>query len=483
LFLASLLLFERGRRSDRAVLFAGSGLLVGIATQFRPNLVLFAPVLAVTYFLVPPRSLRRFSQAALYVGVSFLALAPWTVRNYRLTHDFLPASTHGGVQLWYGTLQVGPYLESRADNPRSVFQIAVFDYTSLEELPLIVSALPEGCANGPIELVYWTDRDKTPQPVKPREIDGDRLIFELPGQPSPTTVHYFFQTVPADSSTIAEWTPPEGASAPFIYVVSADHLGDLDRYHELLDIFDVVRLARLIAWNEPLPPQAFWDLNDDGSVDDKDLRVAVGQLAENVGRSDSMDVVASFERQNDAYVIRLVDGSMLRIPRAFSWRVTDLEFSLGLASKLTYARRSLRELRTIGPDPSRGGWCGAVSHVAVNDVFYRSEPHLMRRYTALALDNIRRDPARFVIKGGSAWIYRAAFVLSLAYFAALLWGLWIAWRRKYPVLPLVLPIAYVPVTIAFVLTNMRYTVTVQPYVFTFVAIALLSALESRHARS
>ncbi len=27
---------------------------------------------------------------------------------------FLPTSTHGGVQLWYGTLQVGPYLESRA---------------------------------------------------------------------------------------------------------------------------------------------------------------------------------------------------------------------------------------------------------------------------------------------------------------------------------------------------------------------------------
>ena len=34
---------------------------------------------------------------------------------------FLPTSTHGGVQLWYGTLQVGPYLESRAHNPRSIF--------------------------------------------------------------------------------------------------------------------------------------------------------------------------------------------------------------------------------------------------------------------------------------------------------------------------------------------------------------------------
>jgi len=34
----------------------------------------------------------------------------------------------------------------------------------------------------------------------------------------------------------------------------------------------------------------------------------------------------------------------------------------------------------------------------------------------------------------------------------------------------------VPLTICFVLTNMRYTVTVQPLMFIFVSVALLAAL-------
>src|SRR5206468_881428 len=45
----------------------------------------------------------------------------------------------------------------------------------------------------------------------------------------------------------------------------------------------------------------------------------------------------------------------------------------------------------------------AAIDARVNDVFYRQEPHLMRRYTALAFDNIRRDPAAFM----RACVYRA----------------------------------------------------------------------------
>ena len=51
-------------------------------------------------------------------------LMPWIVRNYRYTGTIQPTSTHSGIQLWYGTLQVGPYLESRAHNPRSIFASA-----------------------------------------------------------------------------------------------------------------------------------------------------------------------------------------------------------------------------------------------------------------------------------------------------------------------------------------------------------------------
>jgi hypothetical protein len=40
-------------------------------------------------------------------------------------------------------------------------------------------------------------------------------------------------------------------------------------------------------------------------------------------------------------------------------------------------------------------------------------------------------------------------------------------------LPLLL-IAYLPLTLAPVLTNMRYSVTVQPLMFTFIAVAIIA---------
>ena len=81
--------------------------------------------------------LKPAALAALIV----LVQTPWIIRNYRLTGLVLPTSTHGGVQLWYGTLQVGPYLESRAHNPRTIFESAAFDYTSLENRSIWISTM------------------------------------------------------------------------------------------------------------------------------------------------------------------------------------------------------------------------------------------------------------------------------------------------------------------------------------------------------
>jgi hypothetical protein len=503
LLLASLLLFDRARRSGGLVLFAVSGLAAGLAPQFRPNLILFPLMLGALYLVARPRSVAKLGHAAVYLGMAAVVLMPWVWRNYRLTNDFLPASTHGGVQLWYGTLQTGQYLESRAHNPRSTFAITPFGYTSLHALPLIVSAEAQGCARN-VELIYWTDRDPTPVRLAPQQTEGLNLRFELPGQPDPTTISYYFEAgVRGDSSR--QWTPAEGPHDPFVFVVSQDHLGDLDRHHHLLDVFDVVRLLRFLTWAEPLPNPMALDLSDDGHVEAEDVRVAIRRLAEKVEQHAGHEVVTGIEETQESVALRLADGSTLRIPRSFSGRVTDIEIDGGLAAKLVYSHRGFRELRTIGPHPQFSEWCGAVSQATVNDVFYRQEPHLMRRYTALALDNIRREPLAFalasvyrvfrlfVIKGSderltaqqfaaSTWIYRAGFVLSLSYFVLFLMGVWIAWRRRYAVLPLLLPVVYVPLTIAFVLTNMRYTVSVQPYVFVFVAIALLAVIDRSNQR-
>src|SRR6185369_10092059 len=156
------------------------------------------------------------------------------------------------------------------------------------------------------------------------------------------------------------------------------------------------------------------------------------------------------------------------------------------------------------PDPRVTDWgsdrCRQVTGVRVNDVFYRQEPHLMRRYTALAVDNIRRDPAAFVracayralrlfiVNGttdswttqqfeGSRPVYVAAGIVSASYFLAAIAGVVIALRRRANVWLLLAPVVYVPITISYVLTNMRYSVTVQPLLFAFVAVALTAAVD------
>ena len=125
---------------------------------------------------------------------------------------------------------------------------------------------------------------------------------------------------------------------------------------------------------------------------------------------------------------------------------------------------------------------------------------MMRRYMALAMDNIGRDPLAFaaasayrmarlfIIRGsddvhtaqqfsGGRLAYAAGTMLSAAYFFAFVAGAVIAWRRRSAAVYLLVPIVYVPVTICFVLTNMRYTITMQPLMFVFVAVAVSAALE------
>jgi hypothetical protein len=144
--------------------------------------------------------------------------------------------------------------------------------------------------------------------------------------------------------------------------------------------------------------------------------------------------------------------------------------------------------------------CMPAGEVVVNGRFYLGEPHGMQRYLALAMDNIDRDPMAFInasiyralrlfiVRGGDdvsttqqfKWgsvVYAAGTALSVGYLALFLAGATVAYRRRSPLLVLLVPIVYVPITICFVLTNMRYTVTIQPLMFAFVALAVAAALK------
>jgi hypothetical protein len=498
-FMAAVVAFSIARRRESGRWFAITGVLAGIAPQFRPNLVLI-PLLLAGFAGSERRNRTRAAHACLLVACSAGMLLPWVVRNYRLTHTVLPTSVHGGVQLWYGTLQVGPYLQSRAYNPRSVFDASVFDYTSLNAVPIIV----EGSANcteealDEIWLTYWSDQDSARRRLTPTRSDGHRYTFEIPAPNRNEVIYYYFETTwTAAAGHTIRITPPAGASVPFVYFVSGDHLGDLDTHEDLLDIFDVARLMRHSAWDEPLPFADKLERAGIRSASDAAVRLMAPAL-DGPAKSGLPDT------SSDAATAWMTfpDGSTLVVPRRWQSRITDLTISSGIASTLMTSRATLRPRDETAPRLVGIEACAQVGDVAVNHVFYRREPHMMQRYSALAFDNIRREPLDFamasayrmvrlfIIEGTSdastaqqfaqsRRIYAAATALSIVFALLFVFGVVATGKPGSQALLALLLIAYIPATQAPVLTNMRYTVTVQPLMIVFIASGLMTVFRRR----
>ena len=280
-----------------------------------------------------------------------------------------------------------------------------------------------------------------------------------------------------------------------MYFVSGDHLGDLDIHGDLLDVFDVVRLMRNQAWNEPVPYAN--RLRAAGVTDAREAATALLPPT-----PDGPAAGAVVHTGPELARMTFADGSTMTVPRVWSGRITDVTFMPGVASTLMISRISLRAIEAATPRRlSFIETCAQVSDLAVNHAFYRREPHMMRRYSALAFDNIRRDPIGFalasayravrlfLIEGtsdqrtaqqftGSRRIYAAGTGVSIICLMLFAVGVVVGWRRGHRIgLPLLL-IAYVPATLAPVLTNMRYTVTVQPLMFVFIALAITALTRS-----
>lgn len=480
IFMAAVLLVARARRRDDDWrLYALAGLLLGLAPQFRPNLILVPAVIA-AWLVFERRTAPRTLGAAIVVAVAVGAQLPWIVHTKRLTGELLPTSTHGGVQLWYGTLQTGSSLASRSHNPRSVFERPTFPYTSLDRVPLVVTGRVAACASGrSATLVYWTDRDGTRRRIPMHQDTGGTLEADMPPLSAPATYYFFVDGV----------TTPD--PAPSVYFVSQDHLGDLDRHGDLLDVFDLVRLARHLAWREP-PGAEHLDFDGDGRLTDEDLQRGADAILAHATPPTAASHV-SVERSSTAATLRFADRSTIVVPRSWSGRVTDLEVNGNLADTVLHTTVPVAQLHQANA-------CNPVDDLAVNAVYYRAEPQAMQRDLALAYDNIRRDPSAyaasvayravrvFFIEGsadphtayqfsGSGRIYGVASAVSVLFLVLFAAGIVAATLRGAAIgLPLVL-IAYIPATLAFVLTNMRYSITVQPLMFIFVAALVVTAWE------
>jgi hypothetical protein len=100
---ASIFLLTKALGSHSTVLFLVSGILFGISTLCK------AVVLLLPFFLFPvsilafrkpnPKIVRKFIFLLLAVVIT---VAPWTLRNYVVSHKFIPVGTGFGVALWMG---------------------------------------------------------------------------------------------------------------------------------------------------------------------------------------------------------------------------------------------------------------------------------------------------------------------------------------------------------------------------------------------
>jgi hypothetical protein len=499
LFMLMLWTFVEARHGERWTMYVATGALLGLATQFRPNLLVLPAGLAAFHIISRRFAWRAIGQGMALGLVAAALLAPWVLRNYRLAGEFIPTSTHGGVQLWYGSLETGPYLTSRAHNPRRLFETPAFDYTSLTQQPVLFDVSMTCPPSQPtaVTLVYRIDTDVTEHRVALSAFDR-HWSGAVPALGRAGRLYYWLeaQWPPGVADPPVRTSPPGAGADPFVYFIGGDHVGDLDTDAVLWDVYDVARLLRHIAWQEPLPAKPNLDRDGDGRVSESDLRSLLRLMLTHLDRGEAAaDRLSSVRVSNDEVSAVFVDGTELVVPRRWQGLVTDLQLGDGVSSALLSVRKRVADIPSpLLPLAER---CLAPGEVTINTPFYRVQPHEMRRYSALAVDNIRRGPVDyalsvlyrsvrlFVIMGSedqgtahqfdnSRLVYLVGTVASGGFFLLFLAGVWIGWRRGYAVGLSLFVIATLPASIAFVLINMRYTITVQPLVLTFAAVSLLA---------
>ncbi|MEN6302390.1 MAG: tetratricopeptide repeat protein [Armatimonadia bacterium] len=103
LFAAALLLSVAVamKRPERLGPWAMAGLSVGLFALTRPNVLVFVPVLAVYVLVRLERRVASKGIGALAL-VAAVCIAPVTIRNYVVSHDFVLISSQAGVNLYIG---------------------------------------------------------------------------------------------------------------------------------------------------------------------------------------------------------------------------------------------------------------------------------------------------------------------------------------------------------------------------------------------
>ncbi|MCB7128033.1 MAG: glycosyltransferase family 39 protein [Candidatus Brocadiales bacterium] len=103
LIYAAVLLWSRWEENPQWWRYVLLGLLIGLGTHIRPTFLMLLPAWVVAQGVIhrPPWH-RLVGRVLLLTGATVLALAPWTVRNYRIHGRFVFISTSSAVNFWKG---------------------------------------------------------------------------------------------------------------------------------------------------------------------------------------------------------------------------------------------------------------------------------------------------------------------------------------------------------------------------------------------
>ncbi|MBS0260415.1 MAG: glycosyltransferase family 39 protein [Planctomycetes bacterium] len=79
-----------------------AGAWCGVATLVRPTWIVVAPLFAVVYLFQAPLTFRRLAAVGYLLAGLAVVLAPWTIRNYRVTGHFVATTLWMGPSLYDG---------------------------------------------------------------------------------------------------------------------------------------------------------------------------------------------------------------------------------------------------------------------------------------------------------------------------------------------------------------------------------------------
>ncbi len=97
---------ERGKgRSWWA--YALAGLLCGLSVWIRPNTLMLGVFIAIVLPLISIRRRETAKRSWLIAVISLVVVAPITIRNYILYHEFIPVSINTGIVMWEGIADIG----------------------------------------------------------------------------------------------------------------------------------------------------------------------------------------------------------------------------------------------------------------------------------------------------------------------------------------------------------------------------------------